>query len=258
MVFVIQETDGYILTYTASPHNFASDLPSAMKIIQTFELGNFAGEIPEINPKTLVEETQPIAIPDWIRNNAKWWSEGGIGDKDFASGIEYLIKQDIMKIPESKHSLLNATNVSETEFGELRVNPDGYYLGEDQKINVKITGNYYDLTSDYVEIFLIDPRGFKDKFSTFAEGPNGEFSFVFPFDHFSLKGEYSVKGTSTNKDIGMITFYIKDISEKPIAEEKTIPAWVKNNADWWAQGLITDGDFVKGIQYLVEQGIIEV
>jgi len=37
-----------------------------------------------------------------------------------------------------------------------------------------------------------------------------------------------------------------------------IPSWIKNNADWWSQGLITDDDFVKGIQYLVEQGIIQV
>ena len=37
-----------------------------------------------------------------------------------------------------------------------------------------------------------------------------------------------------------------------------IPSWLKNNADWWSQGLISDDDFVKGIQYLVEQGIIRV
>ncbi|NCF22863.1 MAG: hypothetical protein GWP65_07975 [Nitrosopumilaceae archaeon] len=43
-----------------------------------------------------------------------------------------------------------------------------------------------------------------------------------------------------------------------MGDSKEIPSWIKNNADWWAQGLITDGDFVKGIQYLVEQGIIEV
>ena len=39
---------------------------------------------------------------------------------------------------------------------------------------------------------------------------------------------------------------------------KEIPSWIKNNADWWTKGLIADDDFVKGIQYLVEQGIIEV
>ena len=41
-------------------------------------------------------------------------------------------------------------------------------------------------------------------------------------------------------------------------ESNEIPAWIKNNADWWSQGLISDDDFVKGIQYLVEQGIIQV
>jgi len=37
-----------------------------------------------------------------------------------------------------------------------------------------------------------------------------------------------------------------------------LPSWVKNNADWWSQGLISDEDFVKGIQFMVENGIITV
>jgi len=40
--------------------------------------------------------------------------------------------------------------------------------------------------------------------------------------------------------------------------EETIPDWVRNNAGWWADGLISDDDFVSGIKYLVEQGIIRV
>ena len=43
-----------------------------------------------------------------------------------------------------------------------------------------------------------------------------------------------------------------------IDDSSEIPSWVKNNADWWAQGLISDDDFIKGIQYLIEQGIIQV
>lgn len=39
-----------------------------------------------------------IKIPDWVRNNAKWWSEGSIGDKDFASGIQYLVKTGIINV----------------------------------------------------------------------------------------------------------------------------------------------------------------
>ncbi|MGI0098102.1 MAG: peptidase, partial [Nitrosopumilaceae archaeon] len=43
-----------------------------------------------------------------------------------------------------------------------------------------------------------------------------------------------------------------------ITEEKKIPNWIKSNAGWWADDLISDDDFVKGIQYLVENKIIRV
>jgi len=39
-------------------------------------------------------------IPDWIRNNAKWWSEGAIGDSDFTNGIQFMIKENIISIPD--------------------------------------------------------------------------------------------------------------------------------------------------------------
>jgi hypothetical protein len=38
------------------------------------------------------------AIPDWIRNNAKWWSEDLITEIDFLNGIEYLIEKKIIQI----------------------------------------------------------------------------------------------------------------------------------------------------------------
>jgi len=47
-------------------------------------------------------------------------------------------------------------------------------------------------------------------------------------------------------------------ASSPAGDSEGIPAWIKNNADWWSQGLISDDDFVKGIQYLVENGIIRV
>ena len=37
-----------------------------------------------------------MSLPHWIRNNAKWWSEGKISDKDFASGIEFMIQNEII------------------------------------------------------------------------------------------------------------------------------------------------------------------
>lgn len=42
------------------------------------------------------------------------------------------------------------------------------------------------------------------------------------------------------------------------AQQPSIPNWVKNNAKWWSQGQVSDAEFVKGIQYLVQNGIIQV
>jgi hypothetical protein len=40
-----------------------------------------------------------ISIPDWVRNNAGWWSDGSITDNDFASGIEFMIQEKIIRVP---------------------------------------------------------------------------------------------------------------------------------------------------------------
>ena len=88
-------------------------------------------------------------IPDWIRNNASWWVEGNIDDDAFVGGIQFLIKEGIIQIPETTQSTT----------------------------------------------------------------PSGS---------------------------------------------QEIPTWVKNSADWWSQGLISDDDFLKGITFLVENGIITV
>ena len=42
-----------------------------------------------------------------------------------------------------------------------------------------------------------------------------------------------------------------------ITQEK-VPVWIKNNAKWWSEGLISEDDFVKGIEFLVSGGIIQV
>ena len=39
-------------------------------------------------------------VPNWIKTNAQWWSEGKISDDEFVSGIEYLVKQKIIDVDE--------------------------------------------------------------------------------------------------------------------------------------------------------------
>ena len=54
-----------------------------------------------IKPPTSVTPppSNEISIPDWVRNNAGWWSDGAITDNDFASGIEFMIKENIIRVP---------------------------------------------------------------------------------------------------------------------------------------------------------------
>jgi len=135
-VWTVKDDMAYFMALGAEPSKYSTYLPIFEKILSSFEIGKFE---PPIEP----------SIPDWIRNNAKWWAEGNIDDKAFAGGIQFLIKEGIMIIPETSKT---------------------------------------SITDDSQEI----------------------------------------------------------------------PSWIKNNADWWSQGLISDDDFVKGIQFMVENGIIAV
>ena len=88
-------------------------------------------------------------VPGWVKSNAGWWAEGTISESEFLSGIEFLVKDGIIVVPQT-------------------------------------------------EVF----------------------------------------------DGG--------------ANEESVPNWVKSNAGWWAEGIISDGEFVNGIQYLIKTGLISV
>jgi len=48
--------------------------------------------------ETLAQNSEKI--PNWIKNNARWWANDQIGDHVFVSGIQYLIEQNILQIPD--------------------------------------------------------------------------------------------------------------------------------------------------------------
>jgi len=52
--------------------------------------------------------SQSVSIPEWVKNNAKWWSEGEIDDNTFATGIEFMIKQGIISVPSTQSDAQNA------------------------------------------------------------------------------------------------------------------------------------------------------
>jgi len=196
-----------------------------------------------------------------------WWAEGRIGESDFVNGIQYLIKQRIMQIPptEISESADESKNKSVTEHGYIEVNGREFSVSRYDPATVIISGNVEDYSSGgiFVECDFQRPDEFYDELVRFPivnEDDGFRHTMAFTSD-FKL-GEYNLDCEYKNKDIGSVSFSLVQSSEqKPVVKtpiEDTIPAWIKNNAEWWSQGLITDNDFVKGIQYLVEQGIIEV
>lgn len=43
-----------------------------------------------------------------------------------------------------------------------------------------------------------------------------------------------------------------------VGMREPVPDWIRNSAQWWSEGMISEDEFVSGIEYLVKQKIIEV
>ncbi len=115
------------------------------QVVEPFKISEL--EFPKSIPEK--EDLKQTKIPDWVKNNAKWWADGQVDDSTFTQGIGFLIKEKIIGID-----------------------------------------SLPDQASD-------------------------------------------------------------------VAEQK-VPDWIRNNAGWWADGMISEGDFIKGIKYLVEKRIIQI
>jgi len=62
-----------------------------------------------------------------------------------------------------------------------------------------------------------------------------------------------------NNNIILINFVpCNDEIQSQYGDTKSIPDWIKNNANWWSENLIDDTDFINGLQYLIEYKIIKL
>jgi len=79
----------------------------------------------------------------------------------------------------------------------------------------------------------------------------------------------SIKFDIPNNVSGIITLQFENLNGSDLADaifsvvvdrvnidETSIPAWIKNNAGWWANDEIDDSSFLQGIQYLIQEGIM--
>lgn len=78
------------------------------------DLGYYSGcpsySTPKPEPKQTTPKYVQPPIPSWIKNNAGWWADGQIDDETFVSGIQHLIKENILKIPQTTQGVNYGTN----------------------------------------------------------------------------------------------------------------------------------------------------
>jgi len=58
-------------------------------------------------------------------------------------------------------------------------------------------------------------------------------------------------------DTNIIGQTAKTQNEKPVLQEK-VPDWIRNTALWWSDGQISDDEFISGIQFLINEKIIQI
>jgi len=77
--------------------------------------------------------------------------------------------------------------------------------------------------------------------------------------------QYELKLILTGQDsqnfAELLTSKLDFSISQPIQQEKkstTVPSWIKNNAGWWADGIVGDQEFVQSIQFLIKEKILSV
>jgi len=62
-----------------------------------------------------------------------------------------------------------------------------------------------------------------------------------------------------NNNIILLDFVpCNDKIQSQYGDTKSVPDWIKNNANWWSDNLIDDITFINGLQYLIEHKIIKI
>lgn len=115
--------------------------------------------------------------------------------------------------------------------------------------------------ADDPEVNSVWAKGLVDAESIMAvfSHENSKLMKIKPIDVAKIKSLYTPNGFKpvVAEQVAKPAQNPEPVSE-PTPTEQVIPSWIKQNARWWSGGTISDRDFVAGIQYLAQKGIIKV
>ena len=198
----------------------------------------------ETGPSTGIFEGV-FKLPSWIcdKTGSKLISPAG-GSID----ARYYDSRDASGNP-NIFSLLNTKNTA-SFYSSAKLSHDEIPLPNTGSIQEIILSGSIDNQKRGIplSITLTSPDGTVQNFGATLSGSGG-YKSVFTVNSNSLSGEYFIHLSYDNKNIGTLSFSV--ISE-------IIPDWIKNNARWWSSDIISDGEFIDGIEELIEKEIISV
>jgi hypothetical protein len=128
---------------------------------------------------------------------------------------------------------------------------------------ISVKGQIPNSPDQLVAIEVKDPTGITIMVRTVKTGSDGNFALQFKLSSTAQSGNYDIIANSNiNNNMLKAT---KSISASSTGMEQNtstqtihIPMWVKNNANLWSTGKITDSDFEMGTGYMIQHGIIVI
>ncbi len=227
-------------------------------------LGHFTTDDNEVMYQWLTSESPPsIMIPNIHPN----------------PGLTYITDVDIDKIKsiygtggflgeyekENESNQLQLTAIDTLD--SLSVSPEKIIVKKYQNNMITIYGKLkkdFVLSGVPIHLVILKPD-LSTTVSSIQLTSSGNFQIPLTFDEQSPKGEYSIELVYKDRTISYqsVKYWVEDeVSTKsvhnPEIKYTPIPLWVKNNAKWWASEDISEAEFLKGIEFLVHQGIIRI
>ncbi|WP_177316535.1 hypothetical protein [Candidatus Nitrosotenuis chungbukensis] len=163
---------------------------------------------------------------------------------------------DFELFPKSDDFLLSATTENVQYKITLTANPEQISPGDDVQVYFKI----YDVflqgrTVSVPYDFSIASDG-KTIFKT--RGTSTDFRDNWNQVPVSIPDDASGNITIKFENLGGNKLARAEIPIAIIAKQSLVPHWIKNTAKWWCDDSISGNEFLRGIEYLVRQNVIQV
>ena len=136
-----------------------------------------------------------------------------------------------------------------SNIGSLEIDSDEITITGNEKSTVEIEGNIKDYQKrEPITLKIIHPDGLISDVIITGKS-NGDFTAHISIEENWKSGSFSIIASYDEEDFGKVDFQLNKIQ---------IPTYFKNVASWWSDGLIGDFEFVEGIEYLINEGIIKI